>query len=153
MNPKQIRQYIKENHLDVEFWEHPNIDALKTEGAAKATGAGQEHILKVLLFIDKRGDQVVTIAQGNKKVDTKKILELKKPDLATPEQVKKVLDAEIGGIAPIALPEAIKKFVDKGVLEMDYVYGSGGSRFASIKLSPKVILRQPKCVVANIVQE
>jgi prolyl-tRNA editing enzyme YbaK/EbsC (Cys-tRNA(Pro) deacylase) len=153
MNPQTVKQYIKNRGLDVEFFEHQDIDALTTNGAVLATGAKPENVLKVLLFIDKFGNKAITIIQGSKKVDTKKIPGLKKPDLATPDQVKKFLKGQIGGLAPIALPNKIKKVIDKGILGLNFVYGSGGSRYTSIKLSPQIITDQPNCEIAEIAKE
>jgi len=153
MNPQTIKQYIKNKNLDVEFFEHRDIDALTTNGAVLATGAKPENILKVLLFIDNGGNKAIAVIQGSRKVDTKKIPGLKKPDLASPDQVKKFLNGQIGGLAPIALPDGIKKIIDKGILELDFVYGSGGSRYTSIKLNPKIILEQPNCMIMDIAKE
>lgn len=153
MNPQTVKQYIKNRGLDVEFFEHQDIDALTTNGAVLATGAKPENVLKVLLFIDKFGNKAITIIQGSKKVDTKKIPGLKKPDLATPDQVKKFLKGQIGGLAPIALPNKIKKVIDKGILGLNFVYGSGGSRYTSIKLNPQIITDQPNCEIAEIAKE
>lgn len=153
MNPQTVKQYIKNRGLDVGFFEHQDFDALTTNGAVLATGAKPENVLKVLLFIDRFGNKAITIIQGSKKVDTKKIPGLKKPDLATPDQVKKFLKGQIGGLAPIALPNEIKKFIDKGILKLNFVYGSGGSRYTSIKLNPQIITDQPNCEIADIVKE
>ena len=73
--------------------------------------------------------------------------------MASPAQVKEFLDGEIGGLAPIALPDGIKKFVDKGILELNFAFGSGGSRYTSIKLNPKIIVDQPNCIIADIAKE
>lgn len=153
MNPQTIKQYMINNNLDVEFFEHRNIDALITNRAVSATGAKPENILKVLLFIDKGRNKAIAVIQGSRKVDINKIPGLKKPDLASPDQVKKFLNGQIGGLAPIALPDGIKKFIDKRIIELDYIYGSGGSRYTSIKLNPKIILEQSNCMIMDIAKE
>ena len=153
MNPDAVKKYVKEHGIPAEFSEHPEVDALTTGGAAIATGAKIENIVKVLLFVDKQGNKAITIIQGNKKVNGKKIPNLRKPDLATPEQVKSFLNGEIGGISPIALPGDLIKYVDEEVMKQDFIYGSGGSRFTSVKIQPKFILEQPNCFVINLAKE
>lgn len=153
MNPSTVKQYIKNHGIIAEFSDHPKIDALTTDGAIVATGADPGSIVKVLLFTDKSGNKAIIIIQGNKKVDERKIPGLKRADLATPQEVKKFIKGEIGGIAPIALPENIKKYVDEGVMQKEFIFGSGGSRFTSIKISPKFILEQPNCFVINLAKE
>jgi len=153
MNPDTVKKYIKQHSIPAKFSEHPKVNALTTDGAIIATGSKAEGIVKVLLFVDKQQNMALTIIQGNKKVDGKKIPNLKRPDLASPEQVKTFLNGEIGGIAPIALPNNITKYVDEGVMEQEFIYGSGGSRFTSIKIQPKFILEQDNCIVVNLAKE
>ena len=90
---------------------------------------------------------------GKDKVDIKKLEKfgMKKPHLANKEELKKLLDAEPGGVPPIALPDNIRKLLDKHVMEKDFVIGSAGSEFSGLKIHPKDILKYSKAEVVDIV--
>ena len=83
------------------------------------------------------------ICLGSDKVDTKKLeaLGIKRPHLAKREELKAALDAEPGGVPPIALQDNVKKFVDRRVMGKEFVIGPAGSEFSGIKMSPEDILK------------
>ena len=150
MNPEEVKRFIKKFNFAVEFIEHSGVDGTTSEQAAIAHGVPIERIIKTLVFTDKSGKAAIVIIQGNKRVDTKKIPGLKHPDLVNAETLKKLIDGKIGGVAPLALPENLPKYVDRGVMALDEVYGSGGSPFTGIKFNPEILLYLPNYLVTDL---
>lgn len=150
MDTDFVSEFVKKNKIDAEIVEHKGKDGTTSEAAAKAHGVDLESVVKTLLFINPKGEKLFVILQGNKKVDLKRIDGFSKAKLATPEQLKEILDAVPGGVPPIGVPAEISKLIDTGVMDQHLVIGSAGSPFSGIKLSPKVIADQENASVQDI---
>jgi Cys-tRNA(Pro)/Cys-tRNA(Cys) deacylase len=151
---KEIKNLIKEKNIDVEIIEHEK-SGLTSQDAANATGIPIENIVKTLLFIDKKKKPVVVICLGNDYIDSKKlseIAEIKKPKIATPEELKEILGTIPGGNPPIGIPQKIPVFIDKKVLNKDFVLGSAGSEFTGLKIKPKDILELSNAKIVGVVK-
>lgn len=151
---EEVREFIEKNTLEAEIIEHKN-SGLTSKQAAEATGTDIEQIIKTLLFMDKKHRPVIVICQGNKRVDMDKIMkfvELKKPRLARPEEIKELLGTEPGGTPPICLPEDIPVIVDKGVTKQEFVIGSAGTKFTGLKLKPYDIVKSTGAKIVDITE-
>lgn len=149
---EDVKQFIQRNNIQAEIIEHEQ-SGLTSEDAAQATGVKIEQIIKTLLFIGKKCNLAIVICQGNKRIDTKKLSQvsgLKKPRMARPEELQKILETTPGGTPPICLPESIPKFIDKQVTEQEFVVGSAGSEFVGIKLNPWDIVKFTNAKIVDI---
>ncbi len=146
---EKVKKFIQQNNIKAEMIEHKQ-SGLTSEDAAKATGVKIEQVIKTLLFIDNKKNLAIVICQGNRRIDTKKLSGLKKPRLATREELKEILGTQPGGTPPICLPEDIPKFIDKEVMEQEFVVGSAGSEFVGIKISPNDILKYSNARVVDV---
>jgi len=136
---KKLKNLIKEVGVEGEIIYH-KLSGKKTENAEKALGVSREHILKSLLFKSK-DRHVAAIITGNKKVDVRKLeklIGLKKLRLATPQEVKAFTGFEIGGVPPFIFYKLCPTYVDKEVMEKEYVIGAAGSEYYGIRFSPKI---------------
>ncbi len=150
MSVDEVRKFVQENKIDAEFIEHHDSDGLTSEGAAAAVNVPLSQIIKVLCFVDGKGNKCFVIIQGSKKVDDKKIPGLKKPRMANGEELNAWFGLEPGCVPPINLPAETQKYVDVGILELPFVVGSAGSRFIGIKIKPEYILKQENAHVADL---
>ena len=140
---EEVRGFIEENNIQAEIIEHEK-SGLTSEQAAEVTGVDIEQIIKTLLFMDKKHRPVIVICQGHKRVDMNKVMkfvELKKPRLARPKEIKELLGTEPGGTPPICLPKNIPVLLDKGVTKQEFVVGSAGTKFTGLKLKPYDIVK------------
>lgn len=150
----EVKQFIEQNSIQAEIIEHEQ-SGLTSESAAKATGVKIEQIIKTLLFIGEKKNQVIVICQGNKRVDTKKLSEisgLKKPRLANPQELKEILGTQPGGTPPIGLPENMPIFIDTEVMKQQFVIGSAGTEFIGLKISPSDIVKFTNAKIVNIAE-
>lgn len=136
---KRVKDLIKEIGISSEIIYH-EISGRKTENAEKALKVPRSYILKSLLFKSK-SKYVAAIVTGNKRVNVRKLEKisgLKKLRLATPGEVKAFTGFEIGGVPPFVFYKLCPTYVDKEVMEREYVIGAAGSEYCGIKFSPEV---------------
>lgn len=150
MNVEETKQWLAKNGVNAEFIDHGAKDGLKSEDAAHATGTDIARVLKVLCFVNSKGNRCFAMLQGNKKVDLNKIPGFGKARLATEQELGNWFGAQPGAVPPVALPPAIPKFIDSGVMEMPFVIGSAGSRFVGLKIQPSDIIKQENAKVLEI---
>jgi prolyl-tRNA editing enzyme YbaK/EbsC (Cys-tRNA(Pro) deacylase) len=149
---QEVRQIVESNNLDVEITAHLKSATLTCEDAAKVHKVGVGDIIKTLFLVDKKDpdNTAIVIMQGDRKLDVKKIPKMRAPRFAKNEEVKKWLNAEIGGVPPLALPEDVPKYIDRGVFTKKLVYGSAGAPTNALKLSPQILLSQANTSVLDL---
>jgi len=150
---RKVKDLIKEIGINGEIIYH-ELSGRKTEDAEKALKVPRKYILKSLLFKSK-DKYVAAIVTGNKRVNVRrleKISGLKKLRLATPDEIKAFTGFKIGGVPPFVFYKLCPTFVDKEVMERDYVIGAAGSEYCGIKFSPE-IFRKIGFIVREIGEE
>ena len=63
---------------------------------------------------------------------------------ASPEETKELTGMALGGVTPLALPADLPLWIDREVMQTDYIILGGGSRSSKIKISPDVFLKNPE---------
>jgi len=152
---------LDEKYLE-RFLEKKNVKAeivrLETETktvsqAAKALNVERKQIIKTLLFIYGSGKPVIAIVRGDQQVNTIKLanaVKCEKIRIATPQEVKILTGYEVGALPPIAHIKEIKTFIDPAVMEMEYVYGGGGTRKTLLKIKPNDIVNLQNAIIKDI---
>lgn len=84
---------------------------------AEFLGVDAEQCIKTLVF--KADDEfIVVLSRGDHEINDVKVkhaADAKVVEMATPEEVKQLLDCEIGSIGPVSLPESVRVFADNAV--------------------------------------
>lgn len=123
----------------------------ETASIAKVLGVDVSQIIKCLIFLDPSGRPVMGIVRGDSRVDVHKLSiaagasELR---LARAKEVEKLTGHPIGGVPPVGL--SIPTFVDRLVLEQEWIYGSAGSPHAGLRIKPSDLIRLSGAVVSEI---
>ena len=136
---RKMKKLLEELGIRGEIIYH-EISGKRTEDAEKALKVSREYILKSLLFKSKN-KYVAAIVTGNKRVNVRKLEKLsglKKLRLATPEEIRVFTGFEAGGVPPFVFYKLCPTYVDKEVMEREYVIGAAGSEYCGIKFSPEV---------------
>ena len=149
---EEIKKYIKVNDIEAEIIEHYDQPALTCEIAAKVHEVDIGSIVKTLFIVDKKDikNAAVIVMQGDKKLDVKKIPNIRAPRFATNDEVKKWLNAEIGGVPPLAVPPEIPIYIDSSVFDKAIVYGSAGHAGNALRIKPQELLKQPNTTVRDL---
>ena len=73
----------------------------------------------------------------------KKLMDVRRLSFATPDQTVESTGMMVGGVTPFGLSESIEVFVDKSVMDLEYVIIGGGSRSYKIKIEPNIFNALP----------
>ena len=73
----------------------------------------------------------------------KRLMDAGKLSFASAEQTVALTGMLVGGVTPFALPEQLPLYVDRRVMELDYIVVGGGSRSQKISVAPTVLEHLP----------
>ncbi len=138
---EKLKTFILENGVQAE---HLSFDRSchSVEEAAQAVGARPEDFVKSICMVDRTGAVIVAIVKGEDRASVSrvaKVLGIKRPRFATPEEILEKTGYPCGGTPPFGFEARF--LVDPRVMEMDVVYAGGGSETSLIRVSPAEILR------------
>ncbi|MFC1722869.1 YbaK/EbsC family protein [Nanoarchaeota archaeon] len=138
---EKIKQLLEEKGIEYEFKEH---EAVRTsEEAAAVRGDDLKIGAKALVF--KAGDRfVMCVLSAAKKIDSKrlkKILGTKKLRFATPEEVMNKTGCEPGGVPPFGNVFELDVYVDKSLLENEFMAFNAGERTKSLRMKTEDYLQ------------
>ncbi len=157
----KLKKFISENKIAAEHI-HFSASVHTVEEAAREAKASADDFVKSVCTVSKRTDAsgvhtletIIAIILGSDRVKQEKIeklLQIKKPQIASPQEVLDRTGYPAGGTPPFGY-EAIF-LMDKNVLQKNTVYAGGGSPQALIRISPEEILRINKAQIADIVKQ
>ena len=119
-----------------------DVSSATVELAAQALGVKGQRIAKSLSF--KVGDEaILVIAAGDAKVDNKKYKATfsTKAKMLTSDEVESMIGHKIGGVCPFAVPEEVKVYLDRSLLEHETVFPACGSANSAIELTCEELYR------------
>ncbi|MCK4589579.1 MAG: hypothetical protein KAT77_03990 [Nanoarchaeota archaeon] len=131
---RKIIDLLEQNKVKYKLIEHEPV--FTSEGAAKVRGTKLEQGAKALVLQSKK-KLFLAVVPGNKKINLEKlkvILKVKKLGLASPERVKEKTSCEIGSVPPLGNVVGLDTYVDKNLLENEYIAFNAGSHSKSIMM-------------------
>src|SRR5687768_6100669 len=99
LSPAQLRAFLVEHGIDAAFVA-PGVPMPTVRLAAQAAGVPEDQILKTLLFVGDRGEFVIAIANGLRRIDRRRLARaamVQKPRPANPAHVLSVTGYPAGG--------------------------------------------------------
>lgn len=147
---EKLKRFIEDNGIRCEHF-HFEQSCHSVEDAMKASGALREDFIKSICMLDHNGNLIVCIVKGEDKVnagEVGRILDVKKPVIATPDVVQKKTGFPCGGTPPFGF-EAVY-LIDPRVMEKEYVWGGGGSESALTRIAPGEMRKANKGRIVKI---
>ena len=133
---ENIVKNLKSKNISFEILEHDFVHT--SEDAARVRGTKLAFAAKaIVLKADKKN--IMCVLGGNRKIDFKKIkkdLGIKNLRLENTDEVLKITGCKVGTVPPLGNLFELKTYVDKTLLESNYLVFSAASNYKSIKLSP-----------------
>jgi prolyl-tRNA editing enzyme YbaK/EbsC (Cys-tRNA(Pro) deacylase) len=124
-----------------------------TKQAAKELGCDVNQIIKTLIFHDKEY-YFIAIVPGDAKLNyskVKKLLNIARPSMASPDKVLEISGSPIGGVKPIFRTN-LKVILDEKIMQYDNVYGGGGDANTIMEISPREIVGEMNPIIWNIAE-
>src|SRR5690606_389279 len=79
----------------------------------------------------------------------RKKLGARRVSFASAEETRELTGMEIGGVTPLALPADMPIWIDREVMERDYIILGGGNRSSKLKVDPRVVSAQGAAEVVD----
>jgi prolyl-tRNA editing enzyme YbaK/EbsC (Cys-tRNA(Pro) deacylase) len=146
---KEIIDKLKEKNIEFNLIELKD-KAMTVEEIIKFSDGkvNPKEICKTLILKDQENKSYAVVALGNDRVDFEKVskrFNCSKLRLATPEEVKKEIELEIGAVCPLFLN--LQMLIDRRIFNREKINFGSGDHLYGIEINPKDIL---KCVDAKI---
>ena len=126
-----------------------------TSHSSTSLGVPEHHVVKTLIMEDEKGDPLVVLMHGDRKVSTKELARqagVKRIAPCKPETATRHSGYLIGGTSPFGTRKAMPIYLEKSVLALPRIYINGGRRGYLLGMDPAELTRvlAPKLVEVGI---
>ncbi|MFH1622946.1 MAG: YbaK/EbsC family protein [Candidatus Aenigmatarchaeota archaeon] len=130
-----------------------DVRGATTADAGASLGVTPADIAKSILFIAKDGSPHMVIIAGNCRVDTKQLKRIvgKEVRIAKADEVLKHTGNEVGGVSPLGC-EAVPKYLDRSLLEKEWIHASAGSAYATLLIRTKDLVKHAGGNVVDVAE-
>lgn len=150
----RVAGLVAEHGLDADIIWHRERPILSLRDAVEVLGLSPGNVLKCLLLISRKGKVVAVMAPGDVRLDMKKLERIagaKKLSFMSSSELESRFGVEPGGVDPLTLHElADMVFMERMLLEKDYVIGSAGSKYCGLKVKPRDLIEAVRATVLDI---
>jgi len=147
---KLMRGLLDSNGIPYEVLEHAPV--YTSEEAAKVRGVELKTGVKALILKTEEGNFVMGLVAADRKIDLKKlakIVETKKLQLASPQEVLKITGCGVGSVHPFGNLHGLPTYLDSSILENDMVNFNAGLHTVSIQMRVKDLIKAVRPVVKD----
>lgn len=130
----------------VEYTEHlyEYVEHGGTTVSSSALGVPEHEVVKTLVMETDKGDPLVVLMHGDRKVSTKDLARVagaKRIFPCKPEVAQRHSGYLVGGTSPFGTRKPMPVFLERSVLELPYIYINGGRRGFLLRMAPAEIVR------------
>ena len=114
-----------------------------------------ERSANAIVVATKRGEKryAACLALATTRLDVnhtvRRLMDGKRLSFASSHDAIAVTGMEIGGVTPLNLPDDLPLFVDRAVMDLDWIIVGSGSRNSKIKLSPAIFEKIPSASIID----
>ena len=112
--------------------------------AAKFMGLPEHAMIKTLIMETNEGKPFIVLMHGEKKTSLKELarqLGVKNVSTVSVRDAKRYTAYLVGGISPFGTRRKLDVYVEKTILELDYLYINGGKRGFILGMTPAVLVK------------
>ncbi len=142
----------------VEWTEHfyEYVEHGGTGVSSSALGVPEHEVVKTLVMETDKGDPLVVLMHGDRKVATKELARLaraKRVFPCRPEVAQRHSGYLVGGTSPFGTRKAMPVYLERSVLELPRIYINGGRRGYLLGMDPKELVRVLSPVLVDVATE
>lgn len=117
----------------VKFTEHhfEYVEHGGTAHTSNALGVPEHEVVKTLIMENEKGDPLVVLMHGDRKVSTKALARqagVKRISPCKPEAAERHSGYLIGGTSPFGTRKSMRVYLERSVLDLPRIYINGGRR-------------------------
>lgn len=145
-----LKRLLDDNGITYSISEHEPV--YTSEEAARVRGVELKTGVKALVLRTKEGSFIIGLVAADRKIDLKKLAEIVKTEklkLASPEEVLKVTGCEIGSVHPFGNLYNLPTYLDRSVLENEWVNFNAGLHTVSIHMRSEDLVKLIKPIIGD----
>ena len=127
-----------------------------TSVSSTALGVPEHQVVKTLVMETEKGDPVVVLMHGDRKVSTKELARaagVKRIVPCKPEVAQRHSGYLVGGTSPFGTRKAMPVYLERSVLALDRMYINGGRRGYLLGMDPAVLTQVLSPVLVDVALE
>ena len=124
-----------------------------TEHSSTVLGVPEHEVVKTLIMENDRGDPMVVLMHGDRKVSTKELARqagTKRVFPCKPETATRHSGYLIGGTSPFGTRKPMPVYLEKSVLGLGRIYINGGRRGYLLGMDPKELVRVLSPILVDV---
>ena len=142
----------------VAFTEHyfEYVEHGGTSVSSSALGVPEHNVVKTLIMETDKGEPLVVLMHGDRKVSTKELARAagaKRIAPCKPEDAQRHSGYLVGGTSPFGTRKAMPVYLERSVLSLERMYINGGRRGYLLGMEPAVLTRVLAPVLVDVALE
>ena len=124
-----------------------------TSHSSTSLGVPEHHVVKTLVMENERGEPLVVLMHGDRKVSTKELARqagMKRITPCQPEVATRHSGYLIGGTSPFGTRKRMPIYLERSVLELERIYINGGRRGYLLGMPPGELVRVLAPVLVDV---
>jgi Cys-tRNA(Pro) deacylase len=124
-----------------------------TSHSSSSMGVPEHNVIKTLVMEDEKGDPLIVLMHGDRKVSTKELARqagVKRIAPCKPEVATRHSGYLIGGTSPFGTRKRMPVYLERSVLALDRIYINGGRRGYLLGMPPDVLPRLLQAVLVDV---
>ena len=146
-----VKHGVEYSEHEFEYKEHGG-----TGHSSSSMGVPEHQVIKTLVMEDEKGEPLIVLMHGDRKVSTKELARQAgakriapcKPDVATRHS-----GYLIGGTSPFGTRKAMRVYLERSVLDLPRIYINGGRRGYLLGMPPAELTRVISPVLVEVALE
>jgi Cys-tRNA(Pro) deacylase len=127
-----------------------------TGHSSTSLGVPEHEVVKTLVMENEKGDPLIVLMHGDRKVSTKELARqagVKRIAPCKPEVAQRHSGYLIGGTSPFGTRKAMPIYLERSVLELARIYINGGGRGFLLGMPPSELTRVLAPVLVDVALE
>ena len=140
----QAIRTLKENGVDFSLCPYNYEEKGGTTAAAKELNVVESLVIKTLVMEDEKGNPLLILMHGDKKVSTKALartLKVKTVKPCEPQVAHKHTGYFVGGISPFGTRRPLKVYIEASIMDLPNIYINAGKKGLLAEMSPGDLAR------------
>jgi Cys-tRNA(Pro) deacylase len=127
-----------------------------TAASSGALGVPEHEVVKTLVMETEKGDPLVVLMHGDRKVSTRELARIagvKRIFPCKPETAERHSGYLVGGTTPFGTRKKMPVYLERSVLELPRIYINGGRRGYLLGMPPSEIVRVLSPILVDVASE